>query len=270
LCHVSSAGLDVIAFLPSPLSSRLRVALEGGVGHSLEMAEDWERLQEVVEASAADVAVVDPCVDGTPRTQAVAALLESHPSVPLVLYTAVSPMTFKAVAELTRHGAHQIVLYRYDDEPTRFLHLIERQPGHALTSSLLQRMTPGVEALPPKLAHAVQRLFRRPGAFRSASDLSSASGVSRRTMYREFARSGLASPRTMVAAARALRAYAYTRDPSQSLDQVAQRLRYSAPRVLSQHMRELLGATPRAPRHRAYDEAIVQRLAERLYEPPPA
>ncbi len=249
--HVRQAGLDVIAFLPSPLSSRLRVALEGGAGHSLEVAYDWERFHEVVEGSAADVAVVDPCADGAPRTQAVAALLDSHPSVPLVLYTAVSPVTFKAVAELTRHGAHQIVLYRYDDEPTRFLHLIERQPGHALTSALLQRMTPGVAALPPKLAHAVQRLFRRPGAFRCAADLSSASGMSRRTMYREFARSGLASPRTVVAAARVLRAYAYARDPSQSLDQVAQKLGYSAPRVLSQHMRELLGATAHAARRRA-------------------
>jgi AraC-like DNA-binding protein len=234
------------------------------------VAEDWERLQDVVERSAADVAVVDPIADGTMRTQAVAALLDSHPAVPLVLYTAVSPATFKAVAELTRHGAHQIVLYRYDDEPTRLLRLIERQPGHALTSALLQRMTPGVAALPPELAHAVQRLFRRPGAFRCAADLSSVSGVSRRTMYREFARSGLASPRTVVAAARVLRAYSYTRDRSQSLDQIAQKLRYSAPRVLSQHMRDLLGATPRSARHRERDEELVQRLADRLYEPPAA
>ncbi len=270
MCHVRPAGLEVIAFLPSPLYSRLQVALRGGLGHSLKVATEWDQLDETVRASATDVAVVDPCADGVARTQEVGALLASRPAVPVVLYTTLSPVTLKVIAELARKGAQQVVLYRYDDEPSRFLELIERQPGHALTAALLERVTPRLSTLSPELASAVERLFRHPAAFRSAADLSTASGVSRRTLYREFARTGLASPRVLVAAARALRAYAYTRDPGQSVDDVAQKLRYSAPRILTRHMRELLGETPQSARREVRDEELVDRLADRLSGPPTA
>jgi len=262
---VRPISLDVLAFLPAPLQSHLRVVLGGTRGHILTAVDQWDAFAHGVRRATSDVVVVDPCADGVSRAASLAALLDSHPATPVVIYTPVSPLSFRAIAELGRHSAHeavhQIVLHRYDDEPHRFLEMLERQPGNALSVALLDRLAPALAELPPSLSRAVERLVRQPMDFHDVGDLAATARITVRTAYRHLAIAGFASPRALLVGARLLRAYAYARDPRQSLEAIAAKVGYSAPRMMAKHMREVTGVTPRAVRRQVRPGEFVDTLA---------
>ena len=129
--------------------------------------------------------------------------------------------------------------------PRRFLELLERQPGTSLSAALLEELGPILAALPPALSRGVERLVRRPSEFRDVADLAQASRMTLRTAYRHPTSAGVRSPRALVVAARLLQSYGYARDPRQSLEEIARKVGYSAPRMLTKHMREAVGP-PRA------------------------
>jgi len=257
--------LTVLAFLPAPLLAHLRVVLQPH--HTLTVAEDWTAFEHAARQGTWDAVVADPCAEGVVRTDELIALIEAYPSIPLTLYSCVSSGALRSIAELARfgQGAHPIVLHRVDDEPRRFLELLERQPAYSLSAALLRRLEPGLDLLAPPLARAVERLIRRPTVFLTAGDLAASADLTVRTVYRQLAAAGFESPRTLIVGARLLRAYAYSRDPGQSLESVASRVGYSAPRMLTRHMREIVGVTPRAARRRIPAEEFVSTLAGRLY-----
>lgn len=265
---VRPGSLEVLVYLPTPLLSHLRVVLAGRDVYRLAVAERWDAFVEALEHGTADIVVVDPCSDGVSRAAPLARLLESRLTLPVVIYTPVSPLSFQAIAELARHTAHhavhQVVLHRYDDEPRRFLDLLERQPGISLTAALLGELAPAVALLPAPLARAVERLLRRPSGFRDVADLARASRMTVRTAYRHLTSAGVRSPRALIVAARLLQAYAYARAPGQSLEGIARKVGYSAPRMLTKHMREALGATPRTVRRAMAPAEFVHALARWL------
>jgi AraC-like DNA-binding protein len=189
--------------------------------------------------------------------------------VPVVVYTPVSPLSFQAIAELARHSARhvtpQVVLHRYDDEPARFLALLERQAASSLSVGILELVNPALAALPQPLARAVERLIRQPTDFHSVADVARSAQVTVRTAYRHLAIAGFSSPRALVVGARLLHAYAYARDPRQSLDMIAAKVGYSAPRMVTKHMREALGETPRIVRRQMRPPDFVNALARWMY-----
>jgi hypothetical protein len=65
-----------------------------------------------------------------------------------------------------------------------------------------------------------------------------------------------------------LQAYAYARDPRQSLEAIAKKVGYSAPRMLTKHMRSAVGATPRAIRRLMRPTEFVYALAQWLVPTP--
>jgi AraC-like DNA-binding protein len=260
----SALRLNVLAHLTPPLLAHLRVVL--GAHHAVTAPETWQACLDAALSPEHDVIVADPYADGTNRAPELSDFVATHPWTPLVIYTAVTPAALRAIAELAVVGTQQLILYRYDDEPRRFFEILERQPGHALSSALLREFDPGLSALTPSLARAIERLFRRPIGFETAGDLASSADVTVRTVYRQLTAAGFESPRRLIVGARLLRAFAYARDPEQSLEEVARRLGYSAPRMLTRHMREIVGITPRAARRRMPAQEFVSALAARLYQ----
>jgi AraC-like DNA-binding protein len=260
---VLSLRSDVLSYLQPPLLAHLRVVL--GSHYALTSCDQWSTLSDSVRDASFDIVVADPFAEGVSRVAELVALVDASPWTPFVVYTTVSPPTLRAVAELVRAGASHVLLHRYDDEPRRFLELLDRLPGYALSSALLRQIGPGLGQLTPPVARAVERLFRRPTVFVTAGDLAASAEVTVRTVYRQLAAAGFESPRMLIVGARLLRAYAYARAPGQSLEEVAHRLGYSAPRMLTRHMREMVGITPRAARRRMRVDEFVATLAGRLY-----
>jgi AraC-like DNA-binding protein len=257
-----AALVDVVALLAPVLLTQLRVAL--GPPHRLVAAADWAELDRLVRRTAVDVAVLDPCATGGDGVADVVGFLSRHPSVPVVTYVTLTPASLRAVVELARHGLQQVVLHRFDDDPPRFRELLARQAGDALTEELLAALAPALRRLPPALAGAVKRMFRRPHLVWNAQDLAAAAGMPRRTLYRQLAAAGFASPRRLVQAARLLRAYVYLRDPGNLVEDVVVKLRYGSSHAFVRHTREACGLTPSALRRDVEGAEFVALLRRRL------
>ena len=254
--------MQVVVFLPPSLLSHLRVVLSRD--HIVRSADSWDEVEEIVRRNSIDVAVLDPTTEGPGGTESIRELVQRHPSLPLIVYTSLSPQALRAVVALAKYGVEHVVLHRFDDDPRRFLALIERLPGYALGEMLLELLSEPIGRLPLSVARAIERLVRSPSQFFGTSDLAAASGVTVRTLYRQLDAAGLASPRLVVQGARILRAYSYLQDRGTLLENVASKLGYSAPRILSRQIQQWSKLTPSELRQRMSPEAFVRLLAARM------
>lgn len=256
--------MEVVALLPPPLLSHLRVVLSRG--HSLTAVPSWDSLDDVVRHRAVDAAVIDVQGDENGTQPHIRGFLSRHPTMPLVVYTTLSPTTLRGIVELARHGVEHVVLHRFDDDPRRFLELLERLPGYALGDDLLELLARPLSQLTPEVSQAVERLFRMPTRFNDTPDLAAAAGTTVRTLYRQLDAAGFASPRMLVRSARLLRAYSYLQEPGFQFKDVAQKLGYPDPRTLSRQLQATVGLRPSDLRGTITPEEFVGLLAARLLD----
>ena len=254
--------MDVVALLPPPLLSHLRIVLARV--HGVTEATDWPMAESLLRQRSVDALIVDPRAGTGARAIWLTRLRERHPTVPMVVYTVLTPETLRTMVELARHGVEHVVLHRFDDEPSRFLSLLEQLPGDALSERLLAEIAASLERLPGATARAVQHMVRLPHRFTGVEDLAAASGVTVRQLYRQLEAAGIGSPRWLVQGARVLRAFAYLQDRGCSIGDAARKLGYSQRRVLSQQMLEVVGRTPADARRSLAPEVVVELLSEKL------
>lgn len=263
--------MDVAAHLPLPLLAHLKIVL--GHRHILSTVEDWATLQLHLRTRPTDVLVVDPAGPGDVHVPEVLQIRERHPSIPIVVYTVLSPPSMRATLDLVRAGVQEVVLHRVEDEPRRFRTLLEGLQGYVLGDLLLQQISEPLARLPAATAHVVERLLRNPEEFRAVPDLATEAGVTLRMLYRQFDRAGLAAPGLVHDSSRLLRAFGYLLDPRCFLEDAAARLGYSEPRVLNRHFQAATGRTGGAVRDSMSPEAFVALLALRMRRngetPPP-
>jgi AraC-like DNA-binding protein len=254
--------VHLVVRLPPPLLAHLRVAV--GRDHEIVPTESWDELVSLVCTRAIDVAVVDPRAEGTLAVVEIQRLFARFPTLPVVVYTRLAPDTMKATVELAKRGLQHVVLHKFDDDPRRFRELLERQPAYAMSDAVLARLADELSEMPASLSRAIVRLFEAPAGFEDVEGLASAAGMTRRHVNRWLERVGLASARTLIIAARLVRAYHYMRDPGYLLEDVAQKMGYSTHRMFIRQARELLGLTPTDMRDRLQPEEFVGTLAALL------
>jgi AraC-like DNA-binding protein len=244
--------MNVAACVEPQKLARLRGAV--GDTHHLHVALDWDHANSIVRRQPVDVFVVDPqfASGGEARTEAIRSLRASYRSVPFVVYSVLAAQTLRPLVELGRDGLEQLVLYGVDDDP------------------LHERLQPYLRTTPPDVSRAIERVIHTPAAFKGVPDLAAAANVSRRTIYRECERVGLASPREIIAAARVLRAYAFLRESDYAIEDVAAHLRFSSPHHLTKTMRWACGMTTARARDRVPPDDFISMLVERLVPPPGA
>jgi len=253
--------LHVLALLPRNLLAHLRIVL--GDAHTLAAAAETAELFSLLRSGEVDLLVVDPAMrDGAPA-DAVEEVIARNPALPVVVYTTLSPAAVRLVVRLGRLGVQHVVLNRFDDEPRRFLELIERVPAQPLAELMLQELDVPLRSLPIVVARAIEQLFRSPARVRSTQELASMAGMIPRTFYRQLSPVGL-QPRHLIVCARLLRAYVLLRGPEPRLKEIALRLGYSDPGGLSEQLREWTGVAPREIRRSIHPEAFVRLLGERL------
>ena len=254
--------MDVVAFLPRPLLSHLKIVL--GSEHTLTPVVSWAELQTTVQQVVTDVIIADPAATGTVDVETLEHLRRQYPSLPVVVYTSLAPASIKAIVRLAKSGVDHVVLSRFDDEPRRFLELIEGIPAYSLGDQMLQELADAMTCLPVVVVRAVDQLFRSPARFKTAHDLATAAGMNLRTLYRNLEPAGIFSARALVVSARLLRAYAYLQDPGRSIKDVAAKAGYHSPWQLSQQMREMTGFTTEQVRKEVDEQTLVTLLAEQV------
>jgi len=260
--------VDVVAYLPRQLLNRLKIVL--GSEHSLAVVTSWADLQSTVQRVVADVVVADPVASGTIDLDPLESFRRNYPSLPVVIYTRLMPSSMKAIVRLAKSGIEHVVIAHFDDETGQFRELLESIPAHALGERMLRELAGPLSALPVVVVRGIDQLFRSPARFSGAQDLASAAGMNVRTLYRNLEPAGIHSARTLVVAARLLRAYAYLQDPGRSIKEVAAKTGYHSPWQLSQHMRDMTGFTTEHVRHALTGDELVVLLAERIVQRRPA
>ena len=211
-----------------------------------------------------DVVVADPTLDGRVQTEELAEIRELFPSLPIVLYTTLSAAAMQGVIQMAKYGIEHVVLARFDDEPRRFLELLESVPGHVLGDRMLRALRDPMAGLPVPISRAIEQLFRAPGRFHGAQDLAEASGTTVRGLYRHMAAVGMPSIRALVVSARLVRAYGYLRDPGRSVKEIAARVGYNRPWLLTKHMKEYTGFVPSEVRTALSPDEFVPLLTTRI------
>ena len=254
--------MDVVALLPRQLLDHLTLVL--GPSHSLSASADWGALRATVQSRIVDVVIADPAYDGRVHIQDLADIREFYPSLPIVLYTTLSATAMQGVIQLARYGIEHVVLARFDDEPKRFLELIEGVPGHALGDQMLRALREPITKLPVTISRAIEQLYRSPGRFHGARELAEASGITPRGLYRHMAAVGMPSVKSLVVSARLVRAYGYLKDPGRSVKEVAARVGYSRPWLLTKQMREYTGFVPSDVREALSADEFVTLLTSRV------
>ena len=254
--------MDVVAILPGPQLDHLTHVL--GTAHTLSIATDWDMLRATVQSRIVDVVVADPAIDGRVHAEELADIREIYPSLPIVLYTTLSASAMQSVIQLARFGIEHIVLARIDDEPRRFLELLENVPGHALGNLMLRALSEPIAKLPVTVSRAIEKLYRNPARFPGVRELADASGMTPRALYRHMVAAGMPSVKALMVSARLVRAYGYLRDPSRSIKEVAARVGYSRPWLLTKQMREYTGLVPSEVRLKLTPDQVVTLLTTRV------
>ena len=253
--------LHVVALLPRNLLSHLRIVL--GDVHSLQTAADAAELHSLLRSTDVDVLVVDPATGDGKWERTVEEVVTSHPALPVVVYTTLTPSAMRQVVRLARLGIQHVVLNRFDDEPRRFLDLLERAPAHPLAELMLRELAASLKSLPVVLIRAIEQLFRSPARVKNSQELAGLAGMLPRTMYRHLTPAGL-QPRHLLVCARLLRAYTLLRDPGVRLKEIALKLGYADPDLLSEQLREWSGCSPRELRSTLAPGEFVHALAAHL------
>ncbi len=251
----------VVSYLSSQLLPRLTAAVND-LGADLVSAASLDSVESEIRRRQVGVVVVDPYADKTIRAREVARILRQFPATPVIAYTEFVPPAMRALALLARRGLHDTVLYQFDDSRARFGRLLVR----ASTRSLISKMIAGLEAerraLPNEVSRTIEDIFERPHAYSSARDMVPMSKTPLTTLYRAFFNAGLEPPKKMFIAARVLHAAAYLRDPGFNVQDIADKLAYRHPRVLTQHTLAIFGKRPTVLRREVNDEMLVAKLLQ--------
>lgn len=253
--------MHVVALLPRNLLAHLRIVL--GEQHALSAAADSAELHSLLRASDADVLVVDPAMHEGKWEGALEEIVAAYPQVPAIVYTTLTPAAMRQVVRLARAGLQHVVLNRFDDEPSRFLDLIERAPAHPLAEAMLQELAVPLQALPVIVTRAIEQLLRSPARVKNSQELAALAGMTPRTLYRHLMPAGL-QPRQLLICARLLRAYTLVREPGVRIKEVALKLGYADPDHLTEQLREWTGCSPRDLRGAMMPDRFVRVLATHL------
>jgi AraC-like DNA-binding protein len=254
----------IIAHLPLARLRYLREVMSPD--HRVQTVDSWGEFLDRVRQDRPHVAVVDPTSEASQQQTAVEAVQVASATVPVVVYTALSPSAARAVQTLRSASACIWLLAGIDDEPARFRLVLEKfqTPGieDALVVPLLAAL--GATAARPTIASAVRQLFRAPARFRTAQDLANAAGVTRRWLNECLGAAGLAPARVLVSAARVLGAFVYLRRSRETIARTAAHLGYPDVKSLRRHAQDLTGMPPSAWAIQLSEEVCIAHLATRL------
>jgi len=253
--------LHVVALLPRNLLAHLRTVL--GDTHSLDTATDSAELHSLIRAGEVDLLIVDPAMRDGAMAEAIEETVARHPALPVLVYTTLAPSAMRLVVRLGRLGVQHVVLNRFDDEPRRFLELIERLPAQPLAELMLQELSETLRSLPIVVARAIEQLFRSSARVRNTPELAAIAGMIPRTLYRHLTPVGL-QPRHLIICARLLRAYVMLTGPEPRLKEIAVKLGYSDPSFMTAQLREWTGVAPKEIRRTLDAQQFVRLLAAHL------
>jgi AraC-like DNA-binding protein len=255
----------VLAAVSEGQLHRLRRAAPArfSIGH----AATWDEALTMIRTRPVELAVMDPLLEGVPSTKEIERLRILFPSLPLILYTSLTPQTAAVLLALGERGIHHVVFVRFDDHPGRLRDVLMQEAARASSQQLMDQLAWALAPLPSELRWVLEKALRAPADALTVQQVAARARVDRRTFERWFTRVGLPSPRHVLAAARVLYAHRLLQDPGFTIEDVAQRLGYAQAKTLQLHARTYLGLTAGEMRIALAPEEALERVMRSFFTP---
>ena len=232
----------VLAAVNDFLEHRLRRA--AGRRFVFVTARSWDDVVATILSQPVEMAVLDPGLVGEPRTQEIERIRVLFPSLPLIVYSGLSPTIARILLRLGNVGIREAVIAGHDDHPARLGDLLVEEATRSVSGELVSGIMKSLEWCPGQLRWAIETIIREPGSVQSVQDLADRARMDRRTCGRWFVRAGLPPPSVMLMVLRVLYAHRLLQDPGYTVEDVASKLGYAQTRTLAQNVKEVFGLTP--------------------------
>ena len=233
-------------------------------------AATWEAAMTAIRSRPVELAVVDPLLMGAASDKEIERLRLLFPSLPLIIYTALTPQTAAVLLVLGQCGIRHAVFARYDDHPAHLRQVLAKEEARSASQQLLDQLAWALAPLPSELRWVLEEVLRSPAEVQTVQQVAARARVDRRTFERWFTRVGLPSPRHFLAAARVLYAHRLLQDPGFTVEDVAERLGYAQVKTLQLHARTYLGLTAGEMRLTLVPEEALQRVVRGFLVTQPA
>jgi len=228
-------------------------------------ARDWEATMNAILRHPVEIGVLDPALEGTPRSQEIERLRVLFPSLSLMVYASLAPALAPVLLALGEAGIRCVVLANHDDHPERLHQLISAQAGQAVSRQLFHAFDDLLADWPATLRQATEAAIREPTAFLSVEDLASRAAMSRRTCVRWFAKAQLPPPHETLTVLRVVFAHRLLQDPGYTIEDVALRLGYRQTKSFAQNVKDVLGMTATELRVSLSPAQAVSMVRERYF-----
>lgn len=141
-----------------------------------------------------------------------------------------------------------------------------RVGSRRLSNEILRFMERSLITLAPTLLRAVIDLFSNAHRYRTAEDIALQAGVPLKTVYREFVRADLGTPKRMLVVAKVVRGYIALRDIAENFPALSTQLGYARSTDLAKQIREVLGCSPLQVRTDERADEVIRALLDWLYK----
>jgi len=228
----------------------------------------WPEAVDVIRGKPVDMAVVDPLLgSGEPRPHGIERLRQFFPSLPLLVYTDLTPANAGVLLQLGRMGIRKVVIHRFEDAPGALRQAILTELEHSASQQVLHSLGPLLRELPRELREALEAMLHAPGDGPTVTSLADRARLTRRTCERWFTKVGLPSPRTVMVLIRLLYAHRLLLDPGYTVEDVALKLGYSKAKTLQMHLRTVFGVTAGARRGALSMDGALATVTNRDFSP---
>jgi AraC-like DNA-binding protein len=230
--------------------------------------QSWPEAVEAIRGKPVDMAVVDPLLgSGEPRPHGIERLRQFFPSLPLLVYTDLTPANAGVLLQLGRAGIRKVVVHRFEDAPGSLRHAILSELEQSASQQVMQALELTFRELPGELQDALEAMLHAPGDGPTVTSLAERARLTRRTCERWFTKVGLPSPRTVMVLIRLLYAHRLLLDPGYTVEDVALKLGYSKTKTLQMHLRAVFGLTAGELRVSLSTEDALSMVTHRYFTP---
>ena len=201
------------------------------------------------------------------RADVVDQLVRSFPGVPTVaLVTRHDAVASETLLRLGATGVQQVVDVTGAAGWARLRQLVA-EPATRGAARILAPVLAALPELPPDARVYLELLIRLAPETAAVRSLATRLQIKPSTLMSRFARAGLPSPKTYLAAIRLLYAAQYFEGGGRSVSDVAYRLDCSSPQSFGRTLRATLGITPGEFRRRFPFPAALERFLGQLVRP---
>ena len=110
------------------------------------------------------MAVVDPHLGGgEPRPHGIERLRLFFPSLPLLIYTDLTPANAGVLLQLGRAGIRRVVVYRFEDAPGALRTALLSELEQSASQQVMQALAATLRELPDELRAALEAMLHAPG-----------------------------------------------------------------------------------------------------------